>query len=70
MCATREARLVECVGLRFAVGFFGFACVADFDCAVPDAVPDPEVLVAGVAVDCAAPDCPTNSNPNRRTKLP
>jgi hypothetical protein len=69
VCATRDERLeawlVWCVDLCFAVGFLVVACLA-----LPDfAVPDPEVLAAGVAVDCATPDKPSISNPNRRTKL-
>ena len=57
--------------MRFVVGFFVAAGLAELDCAVPD----PEVLAAGVAVDCATPDCaipdqPSISNPNRSTNLP
>ena len=80
MCATRDARLVPrgarpatrgvlldgCAGLGFVVRPFDAAGVAELDCAVLD----PEVFAAGVAVDCATPDCPTTSNPNRRIKLP
>lgn len=70
-------------GLRVAVGFLGAAgvgfvvgpCVVAGSAELGGTVPDPEVLAAGVAVDCAAPDCPTPdqpsiSNPNRTTKRP
>src|SRR5208337_1844074 len=73
VCATRDARLVRWVGLCFVVGFP--AGLPLLDCAVPDTVPGPDVSAAGVAVDCDPPDCampdqPSISNPNRRTKLP
>jgi hypothetical protein len=66
VCATRDARLVWCVGLCLVVGFPVAAGLAELDCAVLD----PEVFAAGVAVDCATPDCTTISNPNRSVKLP
>ena len=55
----------------FVVGFFVAAGLALLDCALLD----PEVFAAGVAVDCATPDCvipdkPSISNPNRSAKLP
>jgi len=78
VCATRDARL-DPLGVRedggavlcVVVGFFGAAGVAELVCAVLD----PEGFAAGVAVDCDPPDCatpdqPAISNPNRRIKLP
>jgi len=78
--ATRGARLAPlgvllaplgvlldgCVGSRFVVGPFVAAGVAVLDCTVLD----PEVFAAGVAVDCATPNCTTISNPNRTKRRP